>query len=91
MRDLALPQDLETQTFVHAATSSKARQAEHLASDLARTLTLPTRLAKIQHGPHVGVSSFRQVFAKEPDSDAGLNEIISCAGHGQPLLLRVCM
>lgn len=75
--------------FVRPVTSNEACQAEHLASDLELIPILSGRLAKTHDGPLLGVSSFYQIFAKEPHSNAGLNEIISYAGHDLPLLL--CM
>lgn len=74
--------------FVCPVTSNEACQAEHLASDLELIPILSRRLAKSHDGPLLGVSSY-QIFAKEPHSNAGLNEMISYAGHDLPLLL--CM
>lgn len=75
--------------FASTVTSNEDCQAEHLASDLELIPILSVRLGEIHDGPLLGVSSFYQIFAKEPHTDAELNEIISCAGHGLPLLL--CM
>lgn len=79
------------ETFVCAVASNKACQAEHLASDLELIPILSKSLAKTHDGCLLGLSAFYQVCAKEPHTDAERNEIIACAGHDLPLLLRVCV